>query len=200
MCGRSGWTVPELASACLDGGASCLQIRAKQAASGWLLACAETVVARASSHPGAIVIVNDRADIARLSGASGVHVGQEDLAPGAVRSLVGGEAIVGLSTHTDAQLALALSQPVSYVAVGPVFATGTKDTGYEAVGLARVRQAAYAARPLAIPVVAIGGITIERAPSVLEAGADAVAVIGDLFRGGDPRARVAAYLRVLSKV
>jgi thiamine-phosphate pyrophosphorylase len=192
--------VPEFASACLDGGASCLQIRAKQAASGWLLACAEAVMTRASSYPGAVVIVNDRADIAWLSGASGVHVGQEDLAPAAVRAVVGGEAIVGLSTHTDAQLALALSQPVSYIAVGPVFATATKDTGFDAVGLTRVRGAAGAARPLAIPVVAIGGITIERAPSVVEAGADAVAVISDLFAGGNPRARVAAYLRILSKV
>lgn len=200
VCERAGWTVPELASACLDGGATCLQIRAKHAASGWLLQCVEAVVTRAADYAGALVIVNDRADVARAAGASGVHIGQDDLSPAAVRWIMGDQALVGLSTHTAAQLADALEQPISYVAIGPVFQTDTKHTGHDAVGLDGVRTVASASRLRGLPVVAIGGITLDRAPSVIDAGADAVAVITDLFAAGDPRARVAAYLRQLSKV
>ncbi len=199
VCERAGWTVPELASACLDGGATCIQIRAKRAASGWFLQCVEAVATRAAGYEGARIIVNDRADIARAAGASGVHVGQDDLPPVAVRRILGDEALIGLSTHTAAQLAAALAQPISYVAIGPVFRTDTKRTDREAFGLDGVRARA-SARPRGLPVVAIGGITLDRAPSVIDAGADAVAVITDLFAGDDPRARVAAYLRVLSKV
>jgi len=192
--------MPDFATACLDGGATCLQIRAKHVASGWFLQCVEAVVARAAGYAGALVIVNDRADIARAAGAGGVHVGQDDLSPAAVRRILGDQALVGLSTHTAAQLADALAQSISYVAIGPVFQTDTKRTGREAFGLDGVRVRASAPRPRGLPVVAIGGITLDRAPSVMNAGADAVAVITDLFAGGDPRARVAAYLRVLSKV
>ena len=200
VCERAGWTVPELASACLDGGATCLQIRAKHAASDWLLQCVDSVVTRAGKYEGALVIVNDRADIARAAGASGVHVGQEDLSPAAVRRILGDQALVGLSTHTAAQLEGALAQPISYVAIGPVFQTDTKRTGREAFGLDGVRARANMPRSRGLPVVAIGGITLDRAASVMNAGASAVAVITDLLAGGDPRARVAAYVRVLSKV
>jgi thiamine-phosphate pyrophosphorylase len=200
VCERAGWTVPELASACLDGGATCLQIRAKHAPSDWLLQCVDSVVTRARHYEGALVIVNDRADIARAAGASGVHVGQDDLPPAAVRRILGDQALVGLSTHTAAQLENALAQPISYVAIGPVFQTDTKRTGREAFGLDGVRARAGVPRSRRLQVVAIGGITLERAPSVMNAGADAVAVITDLLAGGDPRARVAAYVRVLSKV
>lgn len=200
VCERAGWTVPELASACLDGGATCLQIRAKHAASGWLLQCVEAVVTRAADYEGARIIVNDRADIAGAAGASGVHVGQNDLSPAAVRRILGDHALVGLSTHTAAQLAAALAQSISYIAIGPVFQTDTKQTRRDAFGLDGVRARASVPRPRGLPVVAIGGITLDRAPSVMNAGADAVAVITDLLAGGDPRARVAAYLRVLSKV
>jgi thiamine-phosphate pyrophosphorylase len=124
-----------------------------------------------------------------------VHVGQEDLAPAAARALVGDAAIVGLSTHTPDQVEAALKEPITYVAIGPVFGTSTKHTGYSAVGLEMVQAAARLSRGL--PVVAIGGITLETAPSVLDAGASCVAVIGDLVAGGDPRGRVAAYIRSL---
>ena len=98
-------------------------------------------------------MVNDRADIARLAGADGVHVGQDDLSPAAARSIIGPAAIVGLSTHTEAQIDAALAQPVTYIAVGPMFGTATKATGYVAVGLDRVRYAAagFAARPMRRP-------------------------------------------------
>jgi thiamine-phosphate pyrophosphorylase len=158
------------------------------------LALCDEVVA-AGTAAGAQIVVNDRVDLARLSRAAGVHIGQEDVPPRAARQQLGPDAIVGLSTHTIGQLEAALREPVSYVAVGPVFGTATKDTGYQPVGLDLVREAA--ARAAGLPIVAIGGITLERAPAVLAAGAAAVAVIGDLLAGSDPGARVAAYARAL---
>jgi thiamine-phosphate pyrophosphorylase len=161
------------------------------------LATASAIVQLAHHHH-AIVVINDRADIARLAGADGVHVGQEDLAPAAVRALIGDSSIVGLSTHTTEQVDRAVREPVSYVAVGPVFGTSTKATGYEPIGLERVREAARRARARGLPLVAIGGITLENASSVLDAGAASVAVISDLLATGDPEARVRAFLKALS--
>ena len=145
----------------------------------------------------ASIVVNDRADLAALSKAAGVHVGQEDLAPADARQLLGADAIVGTSTHTAEQIEAALREPISYLAVGPVFGTQTKDTGYSPVGLELVSTAARLAGP--IPVVAIGGITIDTVASVLQAGATSVAVIGDLLSQGNPRGRVAAYLQCLAQ-
>jgi thiamine-phosphate pyrophosphorylase len=189
--------VLDLARACLDGGATFLQLRAKQASSAWLLDTAAAIVALGA---GVQLIVNDRADIARLAGAAGVHVGQDDLPPEAARQIVGPERIVGLSTHTTVQLDAAVREPVDYVAIGPVFGTASKATGYDATGLAMVEQAAARAHARGLRVVAIGGITIDRAADVVHAGADAVAVISDLLRTGDPRARVREYLDRLSSV
>ena len=149
---------------------------------------------------GALVIVNDRADIARLSGADGVHVGQEDLSPRAVRQLVGAGAVVGLSTHTVEQLERGLDQPVSYLAAGPVFGTMSKQTGYDAIGLERVADAARRATARSLPLVAIGGITLDRAASVVAAGATSVAVIGDLLATADPEGQTRNFLRVLNDV
>lgn len=138
--------------------------------------------------------MNDRADIARLSGAAGVHIGQDDLAPAQARAVLGPNAVVGLSTHTAEQVDRALREPIDYLAVGPIFGTGTKATGYEPVGVEAVREAAVKASAQHVPVVAIGGITLERSRSVLEAGAGSVAVISDLLSGGDPAARVREFL------
>jgi thiamine-phosphate pyrophosphorylase len=149
---------------------------------------------------GATVIVNDRADIARLSGADGVHLGQEDLSPRAVRRLVGAAAVIGLSTHTLEQLERALDEPVSYIATGPVFGTITKHTGYDAIGLERVADAARRTTARGLPLVAIGGITLERAASVVAAGATSVAVIGDLLATADPEGQTRNFLRVLNNV
>lgn len=141
------------------------------------------------------LVVNDRADLALMSGAAGVHVGQEDIAPRAARALLGPTAIVGYSTHSSSQVDAASQEPVSYLAIGPVFGTRTKATGYEPVGLGMVAEAARLSR--GVPIVAIGGITLDTAPAVVAAGASAVAVIGDLLAGGDPRRRVAAYCAAL---
>jgi thiamine-phosphate pyrophosphorylase len=133
---------------------------------------------------------------AALSAAPGLHVGQEDLAPVDARTVIGNGPILGLSTHTHAQWERAVREPISYLAIGPVFGTGTKATGYEAIGLGTVTRAAKAAASHGLPAVAIGGITLENAASVIDAGAASVAVISDLLTG-DPEARCRAYLRML---
>ncbi len=195
---RAGWTLIDVARAFLNGGARLLQVRAKGASSGWLLDTSIAIVA-AAREADATVIINDRADVARLAGANGVHLGQEDLTPAAVRAIVGDTAIVGRSSHTPDELNRALSEPIDYVAIGPVFETATKATGHAALGLDRVSAASAATRPRGLPLVAIGGITLDRAPDVLRAGADSVAVIADLLHGGNPEARVAAYISALDR-
>lgn len=194
---QAGWTPADLASVFLTAGATCIQLRAKHVPAGAFLQLCDRVVKAAAPY-GATVIVNDRADLAVMSGASGVHVGQDDLEPAAVRDLLGDDRIVGYSTHSVPQIEAALDEPVSYIAVGPVFGTRTKDTGYDPVGLKLVTEASRLARGL--PVVAIGGITLETAAQVLAAGASSVAVIGDLLAGGDPAARIADYRRVLGRI
>ena len=179
----------------LTGGATFLQLRAKQLGSGAFLDLAREAVGLAHAA-GARLVVNDRADLAALADADGVHVGQDDLSPADVRRLVGPERIVGLSTHTIEQLERAIDAPISYVAIGPIFGSTTKATGYAAVGLAMVRAAAAIAARRGLPLVAIGGITVDTAPAVTAAGAASVAVIGDLLRG-DPAERVADFLRAL---
>lgn len=189
----AGWKPTELARAFLDGGARILQLRAKDLPSGALLDLSDALVALAGEYDGRI-IVNDRVDVARLSGAAGVHVGQEDLPPAAAREQLGPAVIVGFSTHTVAQVEGALTEPISYIAVGPVFGTATKDTGYSAVGLDLVSAAARLAG--SIPIVAIGGVKLENARAAIDAGASSVAVISDLLVG-DPAERVKAFLRNL---
>jgi thiamine-phosphate pyrophosphorylase len=186
-----GWTVIDLARACLDGGAACLQLRAKFRSLQWTLDAADAIVTMAAG--AAIVIVNDRADVARLSGASGVHLGQDDLSPADARRVTGAQGCIGLSTHTPVQVDAAILEPIDYFAVGPVYRTATKDTGYEAVGHDLIRYAAERARAREgdpLPVVAIGGITLDRAADAIAAGASSVAVISDLLVGGNPAGRV----------
>jgi thiamine-phosphate pyrophosphorylase len=179
-------------------------VRAKGLGGRALLDLTAEIVDLARSA-GALVVVNDRADIARLACAGGVHVGQDDVPPSGVRAVVGSRAVVGLSTHTLAQLSDALAQPVSYVAVGPVYGTLTKDTGRAPVGLGHVAAAALTATQATmttraapvVPIVAIGGVTLDRAAATIDAGAAAVAVISDLLSTGDPARRVGEFLRVL---
>lgn len=196
---RAGWRPLDLAHAYLDGGARFLQLRAKRLASGPFLALCDDVMTLARAAD-AQVLVNDRVDLAKLSGASGVHVGQGDLPVTDARMLLGDAAIIGFSTHSLAQVEAALAAQPTYVAVGPVFGTRSKDTGYDAVGLELVSRAARLCNGTGskgIPVVAIGGITLATAPSVIESGAACVAVIGDLLAMGDPTAQVREYCRAL---
>jgi len=192
VCAARGLDAAAVASACIAGGVPLLQLRQKTGSSGALFALTHDVLRRAAGT-STQVIVNDRADIARAAGAHGVHVGQDDLSAAEVRAIVGEPAIVGVSTHTREQIDRALESPASYVAVGPIFATNTKATGYDARGLDLVSYAAGRGKP----VVAIGGITLPRAPQVIAAGAHAVAVITDLLEDGDVERRVRAFGRAL---
>ncbi|MGH9372101.1 MAG: thiamine phosphate synthase [Vicinamibacterales bacterium] len=190
-CEDRGFDPRAVAAACFRGGARLLQLRVKSGSSGAFLALADDVVATAAGY-NAIVVVNDRGDIARMAGAGGVHVGQDDLPADLVRTVAGPSVVIGLSTHDEPQVEEALASQADYIAVGPVFPTTTKDTGYDARGLNLVRSAAGRGKP----VVAIGGIAIENAPGVIRAGASAVAVITDLLRE-DPERRTRAYLASL---
>lgn len=195
LCRLRGLDPAALAGACLAGGARMLQVRQKGREGGGsrLLALVRDVLALARPA-GATVIVNDRADIAAMADADGVHVGQQDLPPNAVRTIVGPGAIVGISTHTREQVDEAMQAPVDYIAVGPIFRTSTKDTGYDPRGLELVGHAARGGKP----IVAIGGITIGNARAVLDAGAASVAVISDLLAHRDPERRVREFLRALA--
>ena len=194
VASKAGWKPLDLGRAFLDGGARVLQLRAKELPSGPFLDLADSLVALADEYEAG-VIVNDRVDVARLCGADGVHVGQEDLPPAIAREQLGLAAVIGYSTHSAAQAETALREPISYLAVGPVFGTSTKDTGYEAVGLELVSVVSRTSGLLSI--VAIGGVTLANARSAIDAGASSVAVISDLLLG-DPSERVKAYLRALA--
>lgn len=141
------------------------------------------------------LILNDRADLAVLANWGGVHVGQDDLSPEDARRVVGASRWVGVSTHNEQQVRLAKASCADYIAVGPVFATGTKLDAEPVIGLDGVRRA----RALTTkPIVAIGGITRENAQSVIEAGADSVALISALFVEGESVAKVARdFLAIL---
>jgi thiamine-phosphate pyrophosphorylase len=155
-------------------------------------------VAQAFAGVPCLFVMNDRADLAALSGW-GVHVGQGDLGVGDARRVLGTRAIIGISTHSDKQILRSaqddnLDGP-AYVAIGPVFATGTKADAEPVVGLEGVRRARALTK---LPLVAIGGITLENARSVIDAGADSVAVIGGLFVPGRTVSEVVGdFLRVL---
>jgi thiamine-phosphate pyrophosphorylase len=174
----------------LAAGIRLVQLRAKTLPAGEFLKLATELSAKAE-RAGATFIVNDRADIAAASRASGVHLGQEDLSPEEIRPVVGPTAIVGLSTHNRVQVEAALRQPVTYVAIGPVFATRSKANPDPVVGLEGIAEAVALAGSL--PVVAIGGITVDRVADVLRAGATSVAVISDLLEG-DPSSRARQFL------
>jgi thiamine-phosphate pyrophosphorylase len=141
------------------------------------------------------LILNDRADLAVLANWAGVHVGQGDLSPDDARQVLGATRLVGVSTHNEEQVRLADTSCADYVAVGPVFATGTKLDAEPVIGLEGVRRA----RALTTkPIIAIGGITRENASSVIEAGADSVALISALFVEGESVAKVARdFLAIL---
>jgi len=143
---------------------------------------------------GGTLIVNDRADLARLTGADGVHVGQEDLPVELARRVLLPGQWLGVSTHTQAQMEEAEASSADYVAFGPVFPTGSKERPDPVVGLERLRQVRGMTRK---PLVAIGGITLANAPSVMEAGADSVAVIHDLLAAEDIGAQARKFLQAL---
>ncbi len=199
---RRGLEPEQAAEAILEAGARILQLRHKGFFTRRLFEVAGHIAALCRRY-GAWFIVNDRADIALLVGA-GLHVGQDDLPPAEARRLLGSGRVIGFSTHTPQQLASALAEPVDYVAFGPIFATGSKLNPDPVVGLAQLPELAARAHAASRPLVAIGGITRERALEVLAAGADSLAVIADLYP--DPcsadslRQRVREWLDLLPPI
>lgn len=156
------------------GGAPLIQVREKDRTTRELTDLAMEAV-DAARAAGALVLINDRADVARYAGADGVHLGDDELSPAAAREFLGDDAIIGVSCHSIEDVRRAEREPVDYLAVGPIYPTGTKQLRYEVVGLDLIRAARVETDK---PLVAIGGITPERAPAVLAAGADGIAVIG----------------------
>jgi thiamine-phosphate pyrophosphorylase len=143
---------------------------------------------------GVTFVVNDRADVASAAEASGVHVGQEDLGVEEARLVVGAARFVGVSTHNLEQFQRAAASSADYIAVGPIFATGTKSNPDPVVGTQFIRRV----RPITDkPIVAIGGITLERAPEIIESGADSVAVISDILGAPEPAMRARQYIDLL---
>ena len=172
------------------GGSSLLQYRNKSGNARIMLEQGRELRRRLGR--GVKLIMNDRADVCVAAGFDGVHVGQDDLSPESVRGIVGPEFWLGVSTHNPAQLQSADATSADYIAIGPVFSTQSKDKPDPVVALEGVRLARQLTRK---PLVAIGGITRKNAASVIEAGADSVAVISDLLR--EPRKSAEEFFRIL---
>jgi len=173
----SNCTHDEIVRMLLNGGARFIQLRDKEAGGRELLEQAMACL-RLTRNAGATLIINDRVDVALTVGADGVHLGQDDLSVGEAREILGEDKIIGVSTHSIAQFRAALETSANYIAIGPVYPTSTKVNSAAVVGLDLVREA----RKLTDrPLVAIGGINHKRAPKVIEAGADCVAVISALY-------------------
>jgi thiamine-phosphate pyrophosphorylase len=179
----------ELAAA----GVRLMQYRDKSASARDLLQTSRELVSSLTSH-GVSLVVNDRPDVAALAGAAGVHVGQEDLEPEQARAVVGKEIWVGVSTHNLDQFRRAATTSADYIAVGPIFATTSKQNPDPVVGLEFIGQVRTLTDK---PIVAIGGITLERAASVIAAGADSVAVIRDVVCAVKPGERARRFLETL---
>ena len=168
-----------------------MQIREKQMSDAALIPIVRNILKKCRLV-GATLIVNDRVDVARRSGADGVHLGQSDVPPGEARNCLGERAVIGLSTHDEDQFLAAQLEPIDYVALGPIFQTRTKADSQPAVGLELLGRLAPGSR---VPVVAIGGLHLRHATAVWRAGAAAVAVISDVCGAPDPCHQVRSYLQ-----
>ena len=190
-----------------ESGVELLQYRNKRASGRQLFEVSQSISVKlsAAAPPGAReprfaaprFIVNDRADIALLVNAGGVHVGQEDLRVEEARAIVGGDRWVGVSTHSLEQLDAADKTSADYIAFGPIFPTSSKENPDPVVGLDLLREARRRTRK---PLVAIGGLTLERAADVYRAGADSLAVMRDLIVCRDPASRARQFLAEAARV
>jgi thiamine-phosphate pyrophosphorylase len=174
------------------GGCALLQYRNKNGDARVILEHARALKQRLGTQDSVRLIMNDRSDLCLAADFDGVHVGQNDLSPESVRGIIGADRWLGVSTHNPEQVREADLTSADYLAIGPVFATFSKDKPDPVVGLEGVRQARRLTRK---PLVAIGGITRANAASVIEAGADSVAVISDLLR--EPRKSAEEFFRIL---
>jgi thiamine-phosphate pyrophosphorylase len=183
-----------IVAAALAGGVDVVQLRDKQGSDGEVVTAGRRLAATCRQH-GALLIVNDRPDLAVEAGADGVHVGQDDTRVDRVRAEIGRELLIGLSTHSPGQIAAASHSEADYLGVGPVYSTATKPE-LEPVGLELVRHAAVHARQ---PFFAIGGIDARRAREVAEAGAERVAVVRAIRDAEDPRAAARSLREALER-
>jgi thiamine-phosphate pyrophosphorylase len=183
----------EFTEGLLQAGARLFQYRDKTSSSREFLHASQALCLSVRQRGGTFM-VNDRADIARLCGANGLHLGQMDLSLERARKVMDSESVIGISTHNVAQFKLAAESSADYIAVGPIFKTSSKGNPDPVVGVEFILQL----RKLTTKtIVAIGGITAENAAEVFEAGADSVAVISDILRAKSPAARVRQYLQIL---
>lgn len=178
-----------IAGAALAGGADMIQLRDKTGNLRDLLPQARAIQSLCRSR-GAVFIVNDRVDLAMAADADGAHVGQEDLPAGSARRLLGPRRLLGVSTHDVMQAEEAQLAGADYIGFGPMFATGTKATGYTPRGLEALRGVR---RAVSLPILAIGGIDLENVGSVIEAGATAPAVISAVVGAPDIGAAAADF-------
>jgi thiamine-phosphate pyrophosphorylase len=188
-------TIPETecAERLAAAGVRLLQYRNKRASARELFESSKRL-ASLLIPKGVTFVVNDRADVAAAAEASGVHVGQEDLRVEAARAVIGEGKLVGISTHNVEQFKDAAATSADYVAIGPVFSTSTKANPDPVVGIEMIRQVRSLTDK---PIVAIGGITLERAAGVIQAGADSVAVVSDILRAPDAGRRARQYMELL---
>lgn len=189
-CGE-GRELVVVVRAALQGGAPCIQLRAKTETAREMVELARAL-REATSAAGALLIVNDRVDVALAAGADGAHVGDDDLPVPAARRIVPQGFLLGRSTETPEQAVQAREDGADYVGVGPVYETASKDDAGSPVGLARVAAVVEAA---GIPAVGIGGIDAENAAEVVRAGAAGVAVIRAVMQAPDPAEAVRELLR-----
>jgi thiamine-phosphate pyrophosphorylase len=176
-----------------EAGVRLLQYRNKSASARRYLESSRELAEALRPH-GMSFLVNDRPDVALLAGASGVHVGQDDLDVEQARRVLGRDKLVGVSTHNLEQFERAAASSADYIAVGPVFGTSSKANPDPVVGVEFIRKTRALSDK---PIVAIGGISVERAASVIEAGADSVAVISGILTAQDPAQRARQYMDTL---
>jgi thiamine-phosphate pyrophosphorylase len=188
-------TVPdsECAQSLADAGVRLLQYRNKFASSRELFDSSKKLSDQLQPQ-GVSFVVNDRADVAALVGAAGIHVGQQDLSVESARLVVGPSKWVGVSTHNLEQFERAAATSADYIAVGPVFSTSTKTNPDPVIGMDFIRMVRTLTDK---PIVAIGGITLDRASDVIRAGADSVAVISDILLAPDPGRRARQFMDIL---
>lgn len=183
----------ECAQSLADAGVRLLQYRNKSASSRKLFDSAKKLSAQLRPR-GVSFVVNDRADVAALVDATGIHVGQQDLSVENVRRVVGPSKWVGVSTHNREQFERAAATSADYIAVGPVYSTSTKTNPDPVIGIDFIRMVRTLTDK---PIVAIGGITLDRASEVIRAGADSIAVISDILLAPDPGRRARQFLDIL---
>ncbi len=181
----------ELAAIFLEAGIGLFQVREKRLPDLLLYQQLVQVRQLCTKFEEVRFLVNDRVDLALAVGADGVHLGQDDLPVQVARELLGEKAIIGLSTHNQRQFEEGCRLPVDYLAIGPVFPTGTKESDNQPLGVEMIGRLASETD---LPIVAIGGITLQTAPELWKAGVASVAVISDITNAPDPGMRMRQYL------